>query len=64
MSLMGRILRVDEVLEFLGISRSSLYRYIKTGHIPAPVQIGPGRVGWPEAVLTEWQATRVKEAGI
>lgn len=36
-----RLLRMEEVLEFLGISESTLRRMIKEGGFPKPIYIAP-----------------------
>jgi predicted DNA-binding transcriptional regulator AlpA len=38
--------------------RSTTYDWIKKGHLPKPIQIGPRRVGWLESVLLQWIADR------
>lgn len=42
----SRLIPVGEVLSRLGISKPTLYRGIKSGSLPAPVQISARRVGW------------------
>ena len=53
-----RILRTHEVLDRLGISRSTLYVWIAEGRFPASVSIGPRLVGWRESDVNEWIAAR------
>lgn len=43
-----RILRTADVLSRRGDSRSKMYRDIKAGLFPKPVNIGMQAVGWPE----------------
>lgn len=38
---------------FGGISISTLYRWMDEGQLPRPVQLGPGRVGWPVEQIRE-----------
>lgn len=40
------LLTRHEVLRILGISQTSLYRGVAGGYYPAPIHIGPRRVGW------------------
>ena len=42
------ILRRPQVEQRTGLSRSTLYHYIKDGDFPKPVQLGLRAVGWPE----------------
>jgi len=45
-----------------GLSRSTIYQYIKDGVFPKPVPLGPRAVGWLESDVSEWIAGRVKIA--
>ena len=55
---MQRYLRVSEVLSLAGISRSTLYRWLKQGIFPKRYQIGPGLVGFVEEEVREWLENR------
>lgn len=60
---MNRIIRIKEVLEATGLSRSTLYRYISQGQFPRGVRLNRrlgsnGAVGWPKSVIDEWLNTR------
>ncbi|WP_430886864.1 helix-turn-helix transcriptional regulator [Guyparkeria hydrothermalis] len=45
------ILRPREAWQYLGISRSSLYRYVDTGLLPKPIRLGPQTTGWRLSTL-------------
>ena len=45
-----------------GLSRSTIYQYIKDGVFPKPVPLGPRAVGWLESDVSDWIAGRVKFA--
>jgi len=47
-----------DVLERVGFSRATLRRRIKEGDFPAPVQIGPGRIGWRVEDVKAWLQQR------
>ena len=55
-------LRRKQVETRTGLSRSTIYQYIKDGVFPKPVPLGPRAVGWLESDVSEWIATRVKIA--
>ncbi len=38
---------------FGGIGVSTLYQWMADGLVPRPVQLGPGRVGWPVGQIRE-----------
>lgn len=54
------ILRRKQVQARTGLSRSTIYLYMKAGLFPKPVALGPRAVGWIEAEVNEWIAARVK----
>jgi prophage regulatory protein len=56
------ILRRPQVQQRTGLSRSTLYQYIKDGEFPASVQLGPRAVGWLESDVSGWITARVKLA--
>jgi prophage regulatory protein len=53
-----QIMRRKQVLEFTGLSRSTLYNYIARGFFPAPVKLGPRAVGWRRSEIDAWLASR------
>ena len=56
------LLRRPQVQQRTGLSRSSLYRFIKDGHFPAPVPLGARSVAWLESDVSDWIASRVRLA--
>ena len=38
----------------LGLSRTSLYRMTRDGRIPAPCDIGNGKIRWREDEIRDW----------
>lgn len=63
-----RILRLREVLERTGLSRSMAYALAKDGLFPRPINLGPRAVGWLASEVSAWiaarvQATRASDAG-
>jgi prophage regulatory protein len=55
-------LRRKQVETRTGLSRSTIYQYIKDGAFPKPVPLGPRAVGWLESDVSDWIAARVKSA--
>lgn len=53
------LLRMHEVERKTGLDRATIYRRIKAGTFPPPLQIGPRRVAWPEAAVLAWQQSLV-----
>ena len=56
------ILRRPQVEQRTGLSRSTLYQYMKDGDFPKPVHLGLRAVGWIESDISDWIAARVKAA--
>ncbi|MDH4229223.1 MAG: AlpA family transcriptional regulator [Nitrospirota bacterium] len=54
-----RILRLPEVKNLTGLSRSTLYNYISRNEFPAPVGLGPRSVGWLEGDIQSWIDQRI-----
>jgi prophage regulatory protein len=56
------ILRRKQVEARTGLSRSSIYNYIRTGNFPEPVSIGARAVGWLESEVDSWLSVRVEKS--
>ena len=56
------ILRRRQVEQRTGLSRSTLYQYMKDGCFPKPVPLGPRAVGWLESAVSDWITMRIKIA--
>jgi prophage regulatory protein len=52
------ILRLNQILDIAGLSRSSIYNYVKAGTFPRPRKLGSRAVGWLASEVFEWIATR------
>lgn len=44
-----RLLRINEVLEIVGLSRSAWYAGVKAGQFPPPVRLTPRTAAWRES---------------
>lgn len=56
------LLRLHQVLDLTGLSRTPLYRAMAGGEFPRPVKLGSGRaVGWVEAEVLNWISSRIAE---
>jgi prophage regulatory protein len=51
-----RILRLAEVLAVTGLSKSSLYRAVREGRFPRPVELGERLRGWRASEVYQWIA--------
>jgi prophage regulatory protein len=53
-----RIVSPKEVQRALGMSKSTLWRWVQVGQFPKPAKIGPGRIGWLETDVATWIESR------
>jgi len=53
------LLRLPEVRKRVGLSRSSIYAYIKAGKFPRPIALGPRAVAFSETEISRWIAERI-----
>lgn len=58
----SRFLRIGQVLQRGGISRSMLYALIAKGEFPRQVPLGARAVGWIESEVDAWIAERIEAA--
>ena len=49
-----KILRLPEVKEASGLSRSSIYSGMKEGTFPKSIQLGTRMVGWSSKAIDNW----------
>jgi prophage regulatory protein len=55
----NRFLRLPEVVERTGYSRTSIYRAAAAGKFPAPIKTGARMSAWLEHEVDRWKADRV-----
>lgn len=49
-------LTLKDLVNNLTLSKSTIYRLIKSGHFPAPVKISCRRVAWRKCDLDDWKS--------
>lgn len=49
-----RILRLPQVMEIVGVSRSTIYLWIQQESFPRPLKLSVRRVGWLESDVMAW----------
>ncbi|KAF1704232.1 helix-turn-helix transcriptional regulator [Pseudoxanthomonas kaohsiungensis] len=57
-----RILRIHQVRERTGLSRSTIYELVAEGVLPPPVRIGRRTAGWVEAEISDFIRRRIAES--
>lgn len=53
-----RLIRLPEVLQLVGLGRSTIYRWMAEGKFPKPVQLGTYVVAWAHEDVEAWIAAR------
>jgi len=56
-----KILRLPEIKEQCGISRSAIYQGMKEGTFPQSIPLGTRMVGWSESEINEWIENKLKQ---
>lgn len=57
-----RVIRLDEVKDKVGLSRSTIYRRIANSGFPKPILLCGRASGWIESEIDEWLKRCVKES--
>ena len=55
---MSPLILRPEVSALVGLSRTSIYRMIREGSFPEPVQVGKRRIAWRQSDLNAWLESR------
>ena len=58
MSEREKIVRAPELQEWIGLSRSTVWRLVKAGEFPAPIRLHGNAVAWREQDVNEWIKSR------
>lgn len=56
-----RLLRIKEVADRSGLSKSTIYDVSRVGGFPRPVKLSPTMSAWVEAEVDQWIADRIAE---
>ena len=50
----SRFMRLPEVVQLTGVSRSTIYRWMANGEFPKQVSLGANTVAWLENDVNDW----------
>jgi prophage regulatory protein len=53
-SILPSVLRLNDVIKITGLSRSTIYRSMKSEVFPQSIHLSPGRIVWLESDILEW----------
>jgi prophage regulatory protein len=51
----------SQVLEVLGVTRQTLYAWMRSGSFPKPMRIGPASYRWRESDVLSWLDLRAEQ---
>ncbi len=60
----GRVMQLDRLLTLkdltraTSLSRTTIYRMVNEGTLPAPIKIGKSRIAWRASSIARWLAER------
>jgi len=49
-----RIVRLPEVLYIVGLTKTTVYKYMQDGQFPSSLKLGSRAVGWRESEIQAW----------
>jgi len=55
-----RIMRLKEVIEKTGLSRSTIYKFISENKFPKQVDLGARSVGWVDTEIEDWLLAKIE----
>lgn len=55
-----RIMRLKEVIEKTGLSRSTIYNLISQGKFPKQIDLGARSVGWVDTEIEDWLLAKIE----
>jgi prophage regulatory protein len=53
-SIVPRLLDRSQVLDLLGVTRQTLYAWMRSGRFPQPLKLGPASYRWRESDVLAW----------
>lgn len=56
------LLRLPEVLEVTGLSRTQLYGLVDRRDFPRPIKLSGRTIAWPGSAVDGWVRGRIREA--
>jgi len=51
----------EQLAKRYGVSRSTIWRWLRKGDFPSPVKLGPGCTRWPLDDVQAWEAEKQKQ---
>ena len=58
---MSKFIRLDQVKAMTGLSRSSIYQFIKDKKFPPQIKLGTRAVAWDASEIQEWMSSCIAQ---
>jgi prophage regulatory protein len=55
---MDSFLRISDVTAKIGLSRVTIWRKVRAGQFPTPIELSANRIAWAESEVAAWQESR------
>lgn len=59
-----RLVRLPEVLRMTGLTKPTIYNWIRASKFPRPLKLGPRAAGWRYSDLKAWLASRERSVNV
>ena len=59
----ARLMKMDEVCDFIGIGETTVKKMVKAGELPSPVRLSSKCVRWRAGELADWSESRSSMRG-
>lgn len=56
-----RVIKLKDVIDTTGLSKSSIYAHMARGDFPRPIQLGPRSVAWVEDEVQGWLLSKLSK---
>ena len=53
-----RMLSAREVCARVGLHRTTIWKKVRAGTFPPPIELCDNKIGWPESSVASWLASR------
>jgi prophage regulatory protein len=61
-NMVNKILKLNEVIGGVKLSRSSIYLKISKGEFPKPIKLSDRAIGWVESEIDEWIDEQIQKS--
>jgi len=55
-----KLIRLNQVMSYTGLGRSSIYKFMADGHFPKSISLGERAVAWEISEIEDWVLTKIE----